>query len=142
MQVKIKYLVPDIIHITKQPNSDWYDLRASCDVEIKKGEHKLIPLGIAVELPKNYEAFLISRSSTFKNFSVIQTNAPGLIDESFCSNSDQWFYSAYALKDTIIHKNDRICQFRINKKQPIFDIMEVDNLEGKTRGGHGSTGIK
>jgi dUTP pyrophosphatase len=141
MNIKVKYFT-DIESIEKIEKGDWIDLRCACDMEIKNGEHKLIPLGIAVELPKGYEAIIASRSSTFKNFSIIQTNAPGIVDESYKGNNDQWFFSAYAFKDTTIHKNDRICQFRIQKKQPKFDIISVDHLENKDRNGHGSTGIE
>ena len=63
-----------------------------------------------------------------------------MIDESFCGDNDQWFYPAYALRDTVINKNDRICQFRIVEKMPPINFIEVDKLEDKDRGGCGSTG--
>lgn len=44
------------------------------------------------------------------------------------------------MEDTVIHKNDRICQFRIMKKQPEIHFETVKELEGKSRGGFGSTG--
>jgi len=139
-QLKIKYLNVTLEHI-KQFGT-WYDLRCSIDIKIKKGEHKLIPLGVCIQLPKNYEALLVSRSSAFKNYGLIQTNAPGIIDESYSGNDDQWFFSVYATRDIIVYKNDRICQFRILKKQPKLKFIEVDNLKNLSRGGHGSTGIK
>lgn len=140
MQLKIKYLNSTLEHI-KQFGT-WCDLRCPVDIEIKSGEHKLIPLGVCIQLPKNYEALLVSRSSTFKNYGIIQTNAPGIIDESYSGNDDQWFFSIYATRDTVIYKNDRICQFRILKKQPRLKFIKVDNLENFSRGGYGSTGIK
>ena len=120
--------------------SDWIDLRAAEDVTLKKGEFRLIPLGVAMELPKGYEAHIVPRSSTFKNFGVIQTNHMGVIDETYCGDGDQWYFPAYALRDTKIHRNDRICQFRIMEHQPEIMFEEVDRLEGKNRGGFGSTG--
>lgn len=122
--------------------SDWIDLRAAKDVTMKAGEFQLIPLGIAVELPKGYEAHVVPRSSTFKNFGIIQTNHMGVIDESYCGDTDQWYFPAYALRDTQIQEGDRICQFRIMEHQPVLRFEEVERLGHKDRGGIGSTGRK
>ena len=139
--IKIKYFTDKIERLCYiGGKSDWIDLRASEEVEMKAGEFKLIPLGIAMELPKGYEAHVVPRSSTFKNYGVIQTNSMGIIDETYCGDNDQWFFPAYALRDTVIHINDRICQFRIMEHQPAIDFSEVDKLSGEDRGGHGSTG--
>lgn len=120
--------------------SDWIDLRSSEDVEIKKGEFKLISLGVSMKIPDGYEAHVVPRSSTFKNFGVIQTNHMGVIDNSYSGDKDIWFMPVFALRDTEIHLNDRICQFRIVKKQPEIVFNEVEKLKGPNRGGHGSTG--
>ena len=77
--------------------SDWIDLRVSEDVVLKKGEFKLIPLGIAMKLPEGYEAHVVPRSSTFKNFGVIMTNSVGIIDNSYCGDGDQWYFPALAI---------------------------------------------
>lgn len=140
--IKIKYFTDKIDKIKKIDNGDWIDLRAAERVELKAGEFKLIPLGIAMQLPKGYEAHIVPRSSTYKNFGIIQTNHQAVIDESYSGNNDQWFFPAYALKDTVIEINDRICQFRIIKKQPEINFEEVNVLENKDRGGIGSTGTK
>ena len=139
-KIKIKYFTNEIDKIKKIDNGDWIDLRAATAVELKAGEFKLIPLGVAMELPKGYEAHIVPRSSTYKNFGIIQTNHQAVIDESYCGDNDQWFYPVYALRDTIINVNDRICQFRIMKKQPTINIIEVDSLNNTDRGGIGSTG--
>ena len=110
------------------------------DVTLKKGEFKLIPLGIAMELPKGYEAHVVPRSSTYKNFGVIQTNHMGVIDETYCGDNDQWFMPVIAMRDTEIHVNDRICQFRIMEHQPQIIFEETEKLDGKDRGGFGTTG--
>ena len=122
--------------------SDWIDLRAAKDVTMKAGEFQLIPLGIAMELPKGYEAHVVPRSSTYKNFGIIQTNHMGVIDESYCGDNDQWYFPAYALRDTRIQEGDRICQFRIMEHQPVLQFEEVESLGHKDRGGMGSTGRK
>lgn len=120
--------------------SDWIDLRSAEDVELKAGEFKLIPLGVGMKLPVGYEAHVVPRSSTFKNFGIIQTNHMGVIDYTYSGDNDQWFMPVYALRDTKISVNDRICQFRIMENQPSINFVEVEHLEGPDRGGFGSTG--
>lgn len=142
ISIKVKYFTDDIMKLEKISKGDWIDLRAAKDMDIKAGDHVLIPLGIALELPKGYEAIVAPRSSTFKNWGLLQTNSIGIIDESYCGDNDQWFMSVYATRDTSISLNDRVCQFRIIKHQPMFSIEEVDSLGNKDRGGHGSTGTK
>lgn len=139
-KISVKYFDNEIEKIEKIEIGDWIDLRATEDVELKAGDYKLIKLGVGMILPKGYEAHVVPRSSTFKNFGVIQTNHCGIIDESYCGDNDQWRFPAYALRDTKINKNDRICQFRIVKKQPKIKLAEVKHLKTNDRGGFGSTG--
>lgn len=139
--IKIKYHDNELEKLKFIDNkSDWIDLRAAEDVTLNKGDFKLISLGVSMELPKGYEAHIVPRSSTFKNFGIIQTNHQAVIDESYKGDNDIWKYPVYALRDTVIHKNDRICQFRIMKKQPVIKFIEVDSLDNDDRGGFGSTG--
>ncbi len=139
--IKIKYFTDKIEKLAYiGGKSDWVDLRSAEDVTLKKGEFKLIPLGIAMELPKGYEAHVVPRSSTYKNFGVIQTNHMGVIDETYCGDNDQWFMPVLAMRDTRIHVNDRICQFRIMEHQPELVFEETKILGHADRGGHGSTG--
>lgn len=139
--IKIKYFSEEIEKLTYiAGKSDWIDLRAAQEVELKAGEFRLIPLGVAMELPKGYEAHVIPRSSTFKNFGILQANSMGLIDESYCGDNDQWFFPALAMRDTVIHVNDRICQFRIMRHQPEIAFEETEKLCSSDRGGFGSTG--
>jgi dUTP pyrophosphatase len=142
LQIKVKYFDKEIPKLQKIKQGDWIDLRAAETVELKQGEFKLIPLGIGMKLPKGYEANIVPRSSTFKNFGILQTNSFGVVDESYSGNDDQWFFPALAMRDTKIEKGDRICQFRINKKMPEVDFVEVEFLDEVSRGGHGSTGTK
>lgn len=140
--IKIKYHTDEIEKLRYiDGKSDWIDLRAAEDVELKAGEFKLISLGVSMELPSGYEAYIVPRSSTFKNFGIIQTNHHAIIDETYCGDNDIWKYPAYALRDTVIHKNDRICQFRIEKHQPTIKFEEVDTLGNEDRNGFGITGV-
>lgn len=140
-KIKIKYFTEKIEKLDYiDGKSDWIDLRAAESIDMKAGEFRLIPLGVAMELPKGYEAHIVPRSSTYENFGIIQTNHQGVIDGSFCGDDDQWHMPAYALRDTHIEVNDRICQFRIMENQPKIIFDEVDSLENENRGGIGSTG--
>ncbi|MCD8363113.1 MAG: dUTP diphosphatase [Lachnospiraceae bacterium] len=139
--IKIKYFSEEIEKLTYiEGKSDWIDLRAAQEISMKQGEFRLIPLGVAMQLPEGYEAHVVPRSSTYKNFGILQTNSMGLIDESYCGDNDQWFFPALAMRDTVIHVNDRICQFRIMEHQPRIVFEETECLTGSDRGGFGSTG--
>ena len=142
-EIKIKYLNDDIIRLEYiDGKSDWIDLRAAEEVELKAGEFKLIHLGVAMQLPEGYEAHIVPRSSTFKKWGIIQTNHCGIVDNSYCGPNDWWRMPVFALRDTKIEVNDRICQFRIQKNQPTLVFNEVKEMEADNRGGFGSTGTK
>lgn len=154
-QILIKYFNKDMIRIDRIEKGSWIDLRCAQDMKLHAGTWNLIPLGVAMELPRGYEAIVAPRSSTYKNFGLIQSNSIGVIDgfsvdedgnrisgTGYCGDNDQWFFPAIAVRDVEIHMNDRICQFRIQKKQPEIEFVEVEMLCNDDRGGFGSTGVK
>lgn len=140
-EIKIKFKDPEIYkefnHIEV---GDWIDLRTIDVVTIKQGQYRMIDLGVAMELPKGYEALVVPRSSTFKKYGVLSANSLGVIDNSFCGDSDYWNFLVWATRDVTIPKGTRICQFRIIENQPKIEFKVVDKLENKNRGGIGSTG--
>ena len=139
--IKIKYHSDQIEKLRYiDGKSDWIDLRSAEDVVLKKGDFHLVDLGVSVKLPEGYELYIAPRSSTFRNFGLIQTNGLGIVDESYCGDTDQWFMPVYAVRDTVVHFNDRICQFRIVENQPPLQFTESDLTEETDRGGFGSTG--
>lgn len=140
LSIQIKYHT-DILPVGLITNGDWVDLRAAEDVEMKAGDYKLISLGVSMKLPDNYEAHVVPRSSTFNTWGIIQANHMGVIDNSYCGNNDIWMFPAIATRDTKICKNDRICQFRIMKRQPKIDFVMTKQLDFKCRGGFGSSGV-
>lgn len=142
MKIKVKYHNKDIPKLQKIVQGDLIDLYAAETVVLKAGEFKLISLGVSMELPKGYKANVYPRSSTFKNWGVIQTNSVGQIDNSYCGDNDIWKYPVYATRDTVINMGSRICQFEIVPVMPRIRIEEVDLLNNNNRGGFGSTGIK
>lgn len=140
-EIKVKYFVDGIDELCYVAGkSDWIDLHAAEEVALKAGEFRLIPLGVAIALPEGYEAHIVPRSSTFKNYGILQTNSMGVVDCSYCGDNDQWRMPVYATRDVTIEKNARICQFRIMKNQPPLTFTRVERLGGPDRGGFGSTG--
>ena len=140
MELLVKYHNSRIDKIKKVEKGDWIDLRAAETVRLKAGEFRLISLGISVKLPEGYEVHIAPRSSTFRNWGILQVNSVGVVDESYCGEGDLWMMPVYATRDTVISENDRICQFRIVEKMPELTITEVESLSGPDRGGFGSTG--
>lgn len=171
MKIKIKLFDGQVMPEIKQ-EGDWIDLRANKDIELKapfantlngkrtkrnvEFNNELIPLGIAMKLPKGYSAIAVPRSSTYKKLGIIQGNHFGVIDNCFSGSNNQWHFNAIAFRDTVIHKGDRICQFRIELNQFAtfwqkvkwlfwngkIKFIQVDNLDDTDRGDSGSTGIR
>lgn len=141
-EILIKYHNDELIALEniEGDKSDWIDLRAAERVELKAGEFKIVSLGVSMKLPEGYEAHVVPRSSTFKKWGILQTNSMGVIDNSYCGDDDVWGMPVLAVRDTVIEVNDRICQFRIVKKQEEVCFTRVEKLGEESRGGFGSTG--
>lgn len=140
LTIFVKYFTKDIPKLEKLKKGDWIDLRSAIDINLIKGQFSLIPLGVGMILPDGYEAHLAPRSSTFKNFGIIQTNSIGIIDNSYSGEEDEWKLPVIAVRDTKISKGDRICQFRILPKMPEVELKEAEHLNRISRGGFDSTG--
>jgi len=141
MTIKIKYHAP-IEKIKRMEQGDWIDLRAAEDAALKAGESRLISLGVSVKLPSGCEAHIVPRSSTFQTWGILQTNSMGVVDESYAGEDDIWRMPVYAVRDTQIKMNDRICQFRVVEKMPRVIFEETDAMDPDSRGGFGSTGTR
>ena len=142
MDIKIKYFSKDITPIKEIEKGDMIDLRCAEDVYLRKGEYYQIPLGIGMKMPKGYEAHVYPRSSTYKNYHIIQANSVSVIDNSYSGDNDQWFYPVIALEDTHIPIDSRICQFRVFRNMEHVVPVTVAKLDDIDRGGFGSTGSK
>ena len=140
-EILIRYHA-DIPEIKKTAVGDWIDLYAAEDVTLSAGEWKPVSLGVSMRLPAGYEAHVAPRSSTYKNWGIIAANSVGIIDESYCGDGDIWFFPVIALRDTVISKGDRICQFRLVRKMPDIKLTKTDRLDAPDRGGLGSTGTR
>jgi dUTP pyrophosphatase len=174
MKIKVKEITKGCaFEATKK--GDWIDLRAAEDLTTGypqvssrkritvdgvttsyrdlKIENYLIPLGIAMELPKGYEAIMAPRSSSFKTWGITEANSFGVIDNSYCGDNDEWKLPILAFKPSTINKGDRVCQFRIQLSQKAtiwqkikwlftnkIEFVWVDSLGNDDRSGFGSTG--
>ena len=139
-KIQVKYHDENLKRLEKISIGDWIDLRAADTYFLKKGDYTHISLGVSMKLPDGYEAHIVPRSSTFKHWKILQADSIGIIDNSYSGNNDIWQFPALAMEDTVIHKNDRICQFRIVKRMPEIEIEEVEILPDPDRGGFGTTG--
>ena len=85
VKVSRKEIIPQII-----AKGDWIDLWLPEEIKTtgptvtKEGkvmfQTKLIDLGIAMKLPKGFEAVVLPRSSTFGKFGLLLGNSQGIID--------------------------------------------------------------
>ena len=137
--IKVKYL-PGSPHLTINSDGSWIDLYTYEDTVLQSGDFKIISLGVAMKLPEGYEANFVPRSSTFKRWGVLQTNCYSVIDPTYCGDSDIWGYPVYATRAVTIPKGTRLCQFRINRVQPVIRFEEVSTLGNTDRGGFGTSG--
>lgn len=160
LKIKVKEItkgcMPSIIQ-----NGDWIDLICAEDMKLNittledNPDVKYIHLGVAIQLPKGFEAIVAPRSSTPSRFGIMCANSFGVIDNCYCGNTDEWKFPVIAIRPTFIEKGCRICQFKIQLSQKAtlwqkikwlfssgVELVKVDNLQENSRGGFGSTGTK
>ena len=94
---------------------------------------------ISGKLPEGYEAHILPRSSTFKNWGLLHASS-GIIDEAYCGDDDEWFFCAHATRDGVVENGSRVCQFRLFKKMSRIVYQMAKTLDNPNRGGFGSTG--
>ena len=171
MKIRIKYF-EGATKLNKIDKGNWIDVYSREDIFVKEGERAMIPLGFALELPQGWEGHLAPRSSTFKTWGIIQTNSVGVVDDTYIGDNDEWCMPVYCLKSkdfidktdndkiknidlynseeslrnkvfgTLIHKGDKIGQFRIMEVMPEIQFEEVESFGNEDRGGFGTTGSK
>ena len=142
MEIKVTYHNDKIKRLERIKQGDWIDLAAAKDYYIKRGDFALIDFGITIKVRKDYETWIVPRSSTFKKYGLIQTNGIGIIDSSYCGENDIIKMPAYATRDCYRKQGERIHQFRIIHSMGDIEIKEraVIDITEESRGGFGSTG--
>ena len=155
VDIKIKYMREDTPELIFNDNGNGIDLSIDYvygvdsdfadsfmrgeKILIAKGTVLMFGLGVAMELPEGYFANVRPRSSMYKHFKAIQTNAVGLIDDSYNGDNDEWRVQVLFMEHSVIQRGDRMCQFTIEKAIP-FNLNVVDSLGNKDRGGYGTSG--
>ena len=112
------------------------------DITIPAGEIRMIPTGIAIELPHNTEAQVRSRSGLAIKKGIAVVNGIGTIDEDYRGEICVGLIN-HSKVDFIVQRGDRIAQMAIMEVlKP--EIIIADDLSDTDRaaGGFGSTGVK
>ena len=134
-------------------NGDLIDLYNKETITLTQGQDVLLDLGVRMQIPKGFKANLYPRSSTFNKYGIMLVNSVGQIDSTYCGPDDVWKAHVIAMRDTIIPKEVRVCQFEIvpsmfsnvfqKLKWLLFGkvrLTEVKKLKNKNRDGFGSSG--
>jgi dUTP pyrophosphatase len=118
------------------------DLRAALveSVELKPGARTLVPTGIAIALPKGYEAQIRPRSGLAMRHGLTLLNTPGTVDADYRGEVMVLLINL-GEEPFVIERGARIAQMVVAPVTRV-DLAETDNLEATARGagGHGSTG--
>lgn len=117
-----------------------FDLYSTDYYHIDPLKRVLIGTGIAIQLPKGYEAQIRSRSGNAIHYGLSVLNSPGTIDENYTGSIGVILIN---LSDgaVTINPGDRIAQMKISKVWD-FEFEEVGTLDKTERGksGFGSSG--
>ena len=131
-------IIPDYAH----KGDAGMDLYSVVDEIIEPMSWKKIPTGLCVELPKNTEGQVRTKSGIAYNYGVFVLNTPGTVDECYQGEIGVVLYN---LNKTpfVIKKGQKIAQFVINEvcycktKQ----VQKLNTKSDRGQGGFGSTGL-
>ena len=143
----IKVLVKKLASSVKLPSyktsgSSGMDLMAYIDrsIELKPGESCIVPTGLSVAFPEEYEIQIRPRSGLAAKNNISVLNTPGTIDSDYRGEIKVILFN-HGNKNFKVNNNDRIAQMILT---PIIkiDLEETDELPDSIRGvgGFGSTG--
>ena len=141
--VKLKKLnkdaiIPDYAH-KGDAGMDLYSIQ---DDIIEPLTWKLIPTGLACELPEGTEGQVRSKSGIALKNGVFVLNTPGTVDENYRGEIGVVLYNLNTKEPFVIKKGQKIAQYVINAIEYV-DTIEVEQLDSTDRGegGFGSTGL-
>ncbi len=143
IKVLVKKLKPSVkLPSYKTNGASGMDLMAYIDksIELKPGKSCLIPTGLSVAFPKEYEIQIRPRSGLAAKNNISVLNTPGTIDSDYRGEIKVILFN-HGNKNFKINNNDRIAQMILT---PVIkmDLEEKDELPESVRGtgGFGSTG--
>lgn len=131
-------IIPDYAH-AGDAGMDLYSIQ---DDVIEPFSWKLIPTGLACELPEGTEGQVRSKSGIALKNGVFVLNTPGTVDENYRGEIGVVLYNLNAKEPFVIKKGQKIAQYVINSIEYV-DTIEVEQLDTTSRGegGFGSTGL-
>ncbi len=147
MQLKIKRLSPETTQDIDLPgyateHASGMDIRSSEDVSLQPGEYKLVPTGLAVEIPEGFEGQVRPRSGLALKHGVTCLNTPGTIDADYRGELKVLMIN-HGKAPIEFKRGERIAQLVIAKYERV-DVIEATELADSSRGagGFGHTGTK
>ena len=143
VKVLVKKLNPKVqLPSYKTDGSSGMDLLAfiNSPVIIKPGTSELIPTGLSIAIPNNFEIQIRPRSGLATKSSISVLNTPGTVDSDYRGEIKIILFN-HGKKEFIVNNNDRVAQMVLMPVSKV-DFNEVDKLPNTIRGegGFGSTG--
>lgn len=145
MKIKVKVINKSEFELPeyKTKGAAGVDLQANIKekITLKPMERKLIPTGLFIEIPKNYEGQVRPRSGLAIKHGITVLNAPGTIDSDYRGEIGVILINL-GDEDFVIKPGDRVAQFILSKYECI-DFELVESLDKTKRGkeGFGHTGV-
>ena len=144
-EILIKRLSNDVaLPKYETEGSSGLDLAANTDKQIKilPGKSEIIPTGLAVAIPKNFEIQIRPRSGLAAKSQISVLNTPGTIDADYRGELKVILINL-SDKVFVVEKGSRIAQMVLCPivKATLKEVTELENTE-RGSGGFGSTGIK
>lgn len=142
VEVKIINQSPNPLPAYATSGSSGMDVRAHLDVPVvlKPFERSLLPTGLFIELPENYEVQIRPRSGLAIKQGITCLNSPGTIDADY-RGEIMIILINLSGEDQVIHPGDRIAQMVIQKVEKCtWRRVEILEVTERNKGGFGHTG--
>ena len=145
MKIKVKVAMmagcEDLLPAKAHADDAAFDLRSRCDMVVPVNKSTLVPTGVFIELPVNYEAQVRPRSGLALKHNITLTNSPGTIDAGYRGEVGVIMFN-HGPEEFSVKRGDRIAQMVITEL-PEVELIPAGDLSETNRGsgGFGSTGI-
>jgi dUTP pyrophosphatase len=142
MRIKIKRLVPEAhlpVYAHGPAEDAGMDLRAVEAVDLPPNEPRLVPTGLALELPPGYEAQIRPRSGLALKYGITLPNAPATIDPGY-RGEIRVILMNLGREPYRVEAGDRIAQMVIARYEAIEWEESELNDSARGAGGFGSSG--
>ena len=132
----------DLLPAKAHPDDAAFDLRSRVDMTVPVNRSTLVPTGVFIELPVNYEAQVRPRSGLALKHNISLTNSPGTIDAGYRGEVGVIMFN-HGPEEFAIKRGDRIAQMVIAELLAVeLEVTDVLSETDRGEGGFGSTGRK